>query len=246
VTWFPEISLLDGFLLVGVSFFAGIMRGYSGFGSALTVVPVIAYVYGPQLAVPAVVAIHLVTSIQLTPSALRDAEWGRVGPLSIAGSLAVPVGAWVLVTQDPEILRRAISVLIIVFAVMMMRGWRYTGKINSSIMAAVGIIGGVITGAATIGGPPVVTFLMAGPFKAAQNRAAIILYFNFVQAVAVIMYWIGGLWVWKIFGICLLATPGLMLGMWLGQRLFDQASEEGFRRVALTFLLVIGLTTLFL
>ena len=232
--------------MVGVSFFAGIMRGYSGFGSALTVVPVIAYVYGPQLAVPAVVAMHLVTSIQLTPSALRDVEWGRVGPLSIAGSLAVPVGAWVLVTQDPEILRRAISFLIIVFAVMMMRGWRYTGKINSSIMAVVGIIGGVITGAATIGGPPVVTFLMAGPFKAAQNRAAIILYFIFVQTVAVIMYWIGGLWVWEIFGICVLTTPGLMLGMWLGQRLFDQASEEGFRRVALTFLLVIGLMTLFL
>ena len=42
------------------------------------------------------------------------------------------------------------------------------------------------------------------------------------------------------------ATPGLMLGMWLGQRLFDQASEEGFRRVALTFLLVIGLATLLL
>ena len=99
--WFPEISLLEGFLLVGVSFFAGIMRGYSGFGSALTVVPVIAYVYGPQLAVPAVVAIHLVTSIQLTPSALRDAEWGRVGPLSIAGRLAVPVGAWLRVTPDP-------------------------------------------------------------------------------------------------------------------------------------------------
>ena len=89
-------------------------------------------------------------------------------------------------------------------------------------------------------------FKNIGPFKAAQNRAAIILYFIFVQTVAVIMYWIGGLWVWEIVGICVLTTPGLMLGMWLGQRLFDQASEEGFRRVALTFLLVIGLATLFL
>ncbi len=170
-----EISLVEGAAVVFAAFIAGIMRGFSGFGSALIVVPITAAVFGPRLAVPAVVAIHLITSIQLMPQAMRDVEWGRVAPLSVAGSLAVPVGAWVLVTQDSETIRKAISVLIIVFAVMMMRGWRYTGKINGWVMAGAGLAGGVITGAATIGGPPVITFLMAGPFKAAQNRAAILL-----------------------------------------------------------------------
>lgn len=242
----PDISLFDGILVAVVSFLAGIMRGYSGFGSALTIVPVVAYVFGPQLAVPAVVAIHLASSIQLLPSAFRDADWGRTGPLSIAGCLMVPAGTWVLVSQDPEILRKAISVLIIFFAIMMMRGWRYQGSVNGWVMAVVGAIGGVITGAATIGGPPVVTFLMAGPFRAAQNRASIILYFICVQSVACIMYWIAGLWVLAIVGICLLTMPPLMLGMWLGQHLFSKATEEGFRRVALLFLLAIGLATLFL
>jgi uncharacterized membrane protein YfcA len=126
----------------------------------------------------------------------------------------------------------------------MLRGWRYTGKINAWIMAAVGAIGGVITGAATIGGPPVVTFLMAGPFSAAQNRAAIILYFTFVQLVAIVMYWLGDLILWPIVGICATVMPTLMAGMWIGQNLFKRASEEGFRRVALIFLLLIGFATL--
>ncbi|MGB0629245.1 MAG: sulfite exporter TauE/SafE family protein [Alphaproteobacteria bacterium] len=242
----PEISLLDGALVIVVSFIAGVMRGFSGFGSALAIVPVVAYVFGPQLAVPAVVAIHLASSIQLVPSVLRDVDWGRTGPLSVAGCLAVPVGAWVLVTQDPELLRKTISVLIVFFALMMMRGWRYQGKVNGWVMAVVGVIDGVITGAATIGGPPVVTFLMAGPFRAAQNRASIILFFICIQSVACGMYWIAGLWVLPIVGICLLSMPPLMLGMWLGQHLFSKASEEGFRRVALLFLLAIGLATLFL
>ena len=242
----PDISIFDGILVAVVSFLAGIMRGYSGFGSALTIVPVVAYVFGPQLAVPAVVAIHLASSVQLLPSAFRDADWGRTGPLSIAGCLMFPAGTWVLVSQDPEILRKAISVLIIFFAIMMMRGWRYQGTVNGWVMAVVGAIGGVITGAATIGGPPVVTFLMAGPFRAAQNRASIILYFICVQSVACVMYWFAGLWVPEIVGICLLTMPTLMLGMWLGQHLFSRATEEGFRRIALLFLLAIGLTTLFL
>jgi uncharacterized protein len=241
-----EISLVEGAAVVFAAFIAGIMRGFSGFGSALIVVPITAAVFGPRLAVPAVVAIHLITSIQLMPQAMRDVEWGRVAPLSVAGSLAVPVGAWVLVTQDSETIRKAISVLIIVFAVMMMRGWRYTGKINGWVMAGAGLAGGVITGAATIGGPPVITFLMAGPFKAAQNRAAIILYFVFVQIVAMGMYWIGGLLSWPIIGVCILVMPPLMTGMWIGQRMFARASEDGFRRVALMFLLAIGIATLFL
>lgn len=241
-----DISLLEGLAVGAAAFIAGVMRGFAGFGSALIIVPITAAVFGPRLAVPAVVLIHLVTSIQLLPEALRDVEWGRVAPLSVAGSLAVPVGAWVLVTQDPGSIRTAISILIIVFAIMLMQGWRYTGAINGWVMAVVGLVGGVITGAATIGGPPVVAFLMAGPFRAAQNRAAIILYFIFVQAVAMVVYWIGGILVWPIIGICVLVIPPLTIGMWIGQRQFANASEEGFRRIALVFLLAIGIATLVL
>lgn len=241
----PEFTILEAVLVGGVAFFAGIVRGFSGFGSALMVVPVMAAVFGPQLAIPAAVIIHLVTGAQLMPGALKDCEWGRVIPLSIAGSLAIPVGVWFLTSQDPDLLRKIISVLIIVFAFVMLRGWRYTGRVNGWVMAAVGAVGGLITGAATIGGPPVVAFLMAGPFSAAQNRAAIILYFTFVQSVALVFYWVAGVMVWPVVGICILVMPTLMLGMWLGQRLFRRASEQGFRRFALIFLVFIGIATFF-
>ncbi|CAN0460101.1 unnamed protein product, partial [Discosporangium mesarthrocarpum] len=242
----PDISIIETAAIAAVAFFAGVMRGFSGFGSALMIVPVASAFLGPQIAVPVVTAVHVVTSIQLLPRALHDVEWARVAPLSLAGCVTIPIGVWVLATEDPEVIRKGISVLIIVFAFMMMRGWRYTGRVNGWIMGAVGLFGGFITGAASVGGPPVVTFLMAGQFNAAQNRAAIILYFLFVQTIAMGMYWIGGLLVAQILGACLLIMPTLMTGMWIGQNLFAKASEAGFRRVALIFLMVIGIATLFL
>jgi uncharacterized membrane protein YfcA len=242
----PDISFVEAFVIATVSFVAGVMRGFSGFGAALIMVPVASAFLGPQIAVPVVTAVNLVTSVQLVPRALQDVEWARVVPLSMAGCIAIPIGAWVLATGDPEAIRKGISVLIIIFAFMMMRGWRYTGRINGWIMGAVGLLGGFITGAASVGGPPVVTFLMAGPFNAAQNRAAIILYFIFVQTIAMAMYWIGGLLVAQIIGACLLIMPTLMTGMWLGQNLFAKVSEAAFRRIALIFLMVIGIATLFL
>lgn len=244
--FWPDISIVEASAIAAVAFIAGVMRGFSGFGSALLIVPVASAFLGPQLAVPVVTVVHVVTSVQLMPRVMRDVEWSRVVPLSLAGCVTLPVGAWVLATGDPDALRKGISVLIIFFAFMMMRGWRYTGKINGWIMGAVGLVGGLVTGAASVGGPPVVTFLMAGPFTAAQNRASIIVYFLFVQIVAIAMYWIGGLLIAQIIGGCLLIMPTLMTGMWIGQRMFTTASEAGFRRIALTFLMVIGIATLFL
>ncbi len=244
--FWPDITVPETAAIAAVAFVAGVMRGFSGFGSALMIVPVASAFLGPQVAVPVVTAVHVVTSIQLMPSALRDVEWGRVVPLSLAGCITLPIGVWLLATGEPEIIRKGISVLIIFFAFMMMRGWRYTGKINGWIMGAVGLVGGFITGAASVGGPPVVTFLMAGPFTAAQNRASIILYFLFVQIIAIGMYWVGGLLVGQIIGGCLLIMPTLMTGMWIGQRMFSKVSEKTFRRIALMFLMAIGIATLFL
>lgn len=241
----PDVRLAEILLVCAVSFVAGVVRGFSGFGSALMMVPVMAAVFDPRVAIPAATAVHLITSIQLIPEAVRDCDWGRVVPLSVAGCIAIPLGAWFLVTQDPGLLRRIIAILVIVFAVLMLRGWRYHGRTRGWQMAVAGSVGGLITGAATIGGPPVVIFLMAGPYRASENRAAIMLYFMFVQSTAMIMYWIGGILVWQVVGVTLLVTPALMIGTFIGQRMFRHASEEGFRRFALGFLLVIGVVTLF-
>ncbi len=242
----PAVTPLEIGLVAAVALIAGIVRGYSGFGSALMIVPVMAAVMDPRIAVPAVTAVHMLTSIQLIPEALRDCERERLFPLSAAGLVAMPLGVWFLATQDAGLMRQVIAVLIIVFAVAMLRGWRYTGRTRGWAAAAAGGIGGLIMGAATIGGPPVVMFLMAGPYKASENRAAIILYFLVVQLFALALYWYRGLMVAEVAGATLFVLPTLMLGTWMGQRLFRHASEEGFRRFALVFLLVIGVATLLL
>lgn len=240
-----DIAWAEAAVIAATAFLAGVVRGYSGFGSALTIVPVMAAVVGPQLAVPAVVVAHFATGFQLVPGALRDVDWGRAGPLSAAGVVGVPAGAWLLATGDPELIRRGISILIILFAILMLRGWRYRGKAGRTLTAAAGAVGGAISGAATIGGPPVVMFLLAGPHRAFENRGAIIFYFQITQVAAIASYWIGGLLVWTVLWLALLATPTLMAGAWIGERLFRRSSDESYRRLALLFLLAVGLATLF-
>ena len=240
-----DITWVEAVLICATAFVAGIFRGYSGFGSALTIVPVMSAAVGPLLAVPTVVAVHFVTGLQLVPGAYRDANWGQVWPLSLSGMVGIPAGAWLLFVLDPELLRMGISILIIIFGILMLRGWRYTGRINMAVTTGVGAFGGFISGAATIGGPPVIMFLLAGPNRAATSRAAIIYYFQLSQVVALITYGLGGLLVWDVLWLSLLVAPTLIVGTWLGERLFRKTTERAFRRFALFFLIGVGVTTLF-
>lgn len=225
---------------------AGLIRGFTGFGSALVIAPVLSLLVGPRAAVPAIVIANMFTTAQLLPGAVRTVAWSRVVPLAIAGCLCVPLGAMLLITVDQDLMRRAISFLTVTFALLMLWGWRYTGKVKPAIAAGVGGAGGILSGAASIGGPPVIIFLLAGPDPAATNRATFIFYFLFTQLVGIAMYWSTALLDRRVGVLCIILMPSLVLGMWIGERMFNRASENMFRRVALVFLLGVGVATLVL
>ena len=88
-------------------------------------------------------------------------------------------------------------------------------------------------------------FLLAGPENAARNRAAIILYFFFSQGAALVVYWFGDLMTLKTLWIALPMVPTIVLGTWFGEKMFGKASDRLYRRIALAFLLIIGVSTLF-
>lgn len=240
-----ELTTIDTVFVVGTAFVAGLMRGFAGFGSALTIAPVLALAVGPRVAIPAILIVMLITSIQLVPKAWQSANWSTVVPLSIGGVIGIPIGAWLLFVVDPEIIRRSISATVIFFAVLMLIGWRYKGSVKPVFSAIAGGLGGFISGAAAAGGPAVIMFLLAGPESAARNRAAIILYFLFTQAAALIVYGIGGLMTAKTLWVALPMIPTIVLGTWIGEKFFGKASDQLYRRIALAFLLAIGLSTFF-
>lgn len=240
-----ELSTSHTLLVAGTAFVAGLMRGFSGFGAALTIAPILAVIVGPRAAIPAILFLMMATSVQLAPRAFRDVSWPTVIPLSVGGVVGIIIGGWLLVVVDQELVKRSISGVVIFFAVIMLTGWCYQGSIRPFMCGFAGWLGGLISGVAAAGGPAVILFLLAGPESSARNRAAIILYFIFTQAVALIVYWFGGLITWKVFWVALPMLPTIVLGTWIGERMFGKASEAIYRRIALFFLLAIGSSTFF-
>jgi len=224
---------------------AGVMRGFSGFGAALVLAPVVSLIVGTHVAVPAILLSIFVTTAQLFAPAWPHVRWSDQFALSVPGCIGVPAGVLLLLHLDPELMRRAISAITALIALFLLSGWRSSRPPTRSGSATMGALGGVLSGAASIGGPPVIAYLLAGPGSPTQTRATLIYYFAFTQAASLIMFWIGGLMNWEVLVTAALVAPSLILGTWAGAKLFHLASERVFRLSALTILLLIGVSTFF-
>ena len=75
---------------------AGLVRGFSGFGSALVLTPSLALLYGPEKAVPVVIVLETVWSVQMLRDGWRGAERREVGFLGLAAILAIPLTLTIL------------------------------------------------------------------------------------------------------------------------------------------------------
>lgn len=220
-------------LLVGVSFLAGLARGFSGFGGALIFMPLASALVGPRVATVALLLADAVMTAPMLPNGWRNAN-RRETFVMLAGAVAgVPAGAAALAHLPPLTVRWGICALVFAMLVLLASGWRYRGRPKAPLTVAVGAVAGFFGGAAQLSGPPVVAYWLGGALPAERMRASIVLYFALGSVLSAASYYFNGLFVTKAFVVAALAGPSFGLGLLIGARLFGLASEETFRRICL-------------
>jgi len=224
---------------------AGLMRGYSGFGTAVILAPVYSLLWGPRAGVPVMLLMELLVSLQLVPGAIKDADRRVVVPLGGAAALATPLGAWILLTADGDLLRRFIGGFVLVFGMLLMSGWRYHGSRPLPLNLAVGTMAGLLKGSTGMSGPPVILYLLAGLEEAKRHRANLILFFASIAVISVVPPFLGGLVdaaVWLRLAVLL---PVMAVSVPIGARLFHVVPDRLYRPFAMGVLLAAGGLALF-
>ncbi len=219
---------------------AGIMRGYSGFGTAIILAPIYSTLWGPRIGVPVMLLMELFVSAQLLPKAFGQADRRVILPLGLAAVIATPMGAFILLTAEQDLLRRFIGGFVLVFGLLLMSGWRYHGSRPLALNLAVGTTAGLLKGATGVSGPPVILYLLAGPEAAQRHRANLILFFAVISVISVIPPALGGLMGWPVAARMLILLPLLLVCVPIGARLFHVLPPRWYRRLALVILVGSG------
>ena len=239
----PELSPTFAIALVFV-FIAGVVRGFSGFGSALVMAPVLSLLFGPVTSAVSILVIDSGAILQLMRTAVRHADRRLVVTLGCGAMFGIPAGAWLLVHLDPDLVRMLISGIVLVFVAILATGWRYRGPRPLALTTATGFTSGLMGGLAGFAGPPVILYFLSGTASALTIRASIAGFFTLTSFCSIASYlWldvftteivIRGLWL----------IPGFMIGVWVGGEMFKRASERSFRHVVLIVLACVGLVGL--
>ena len=237
----PEILTADLLLALLIAFAAGLMRGFAGVGSGMLMAPFFAVLFGPVETVATIIIIEIVATAQLLPGVHRQIDWRVVGPMGVAAGLFMPLGSWLLVTLEPALIARGIAAVVLIFALILLAGWRYRGPKRLPATLGVGALSGALMAATSLGNPPVMVYLLSSQDRAAVNRANFTGYFAITLLTLIAWMSYRGLIGWTAPQRAIVLLVPFMIAIWLGSRLFRKSSEALYRRVALGLLVCAGL-----
>ena len=227
--------------LAGV-FAASVLRGFTGFGFGLAAVPLLSLALPPAQVVPLVVTFQVIIGVAGLRAALATCDWRAIGLLLPGLVVGIPVGLRILTALPPDQVRLAVGAIILLSVLLIQRGVRLPPRPSILIGGGVGLVSGIINGLASMGGPPVVVYLLALGHTTLRMRSTSIVYFMLAACVSLIpMAWRGLITrdtlLWSA-----AALPVLFGGSRLGTWAFHRAKPRHHRLTALITLSVLGAT----
>jgi uncharacterized membrane protein YfcA len=206
----------------------------------MVMTPPLALLFGPLLAVPVALLLDGLAGAPMLVKTWRLVRWRVIRPICVAACVTVPLGGYVLVSADPQSVRRAIAGIVIVFSLLLLRGWRYPGSQRLGTSVALGAMSGAMLGATSLGAPPVILYLLSGPDPIETTRANLTLYVVVISLAGLIMLWARGVLDVPAAWTALALAPGYYGGLVLGVRLFPKFSDTRFRQFTLLLLVAVS------
>ncbi|MGR3490764.1 MAG: TSUP family transporter, partial [Shimia sp.] len=102
----PDIAVL-----IGAAILAGLVRGFSGFGTSMVFLPLAAQVLDPISAIVVLLVMDLFGPVPMLPRAWRDGTPREPITMIAAAALTAPVGLWALTLMGAEGFRWGVSLI---------------------------------------------------------------------------------------------------------------------------------------
>ncbi|QJE73529.1 sulfite exporter TauE/SafE family protein [Aerophototrophica crusticola] len=238
----PNVWQALGLILVGVV--AGVIRGLTGFGAALVIVPGLSLFLDPAHAVATSMVAIAATNIPLLTGAWKEADGRTVAVFYLGCLAALPFGVYLLLVLPAEVLEKAIGASVIVASLLLSRPRFRLERAGLPLKLGAGAMAGLMNGSVGMGGPPVILLLLALPIPAAVQRASLILFFTCLNFTSVaLLAWNGLIDGQVLVWGTVLCVPLMLAAKW-GERLFRKAGGAHFRPIAIGVLVVTGVAAI--
>ena len=227
-------------LAFGIVLTASVISGLAGFGFGLVAVPPLLLLYPPVVVITVTKLLTLSTSWVVIAHGWRHARRDlilAVFPMAIIGTF---IGLRLLSVAQPEHIKIAAGIVVISFALVMLKV-DMRGKVKHP---AIGPIAGLISGAmsTTVGmaGPPVIIAYTLRDTPKHAFRISIAIYFVLLDLLGLPAMVARGLTTKEDLVLAALLVPAALGGRMIGIAFSERVSQQRFYHGTLVLLIITG------
>ena len=240
-TWTEIAVLIIGAVL------GGFVNGLTGFGTALSAMPVWLQIMAPAPAAALGAAAGVVGQLRTLGLVWSSIDWRIAGPFVVAGLIGVPVGTMALPWIEPRAFKLGVGVVLVGYCTFVLLSGRVRcldlpPRLERLGDVLIGLGAGIMSGLAALSGPLTIVWATFKPWSRDQKRALFQAYNTVILSATLASSLLAGLlpgWFWTML---LITLPGTLAGVGLGAALYRRLDDRRFDRVVLAVLLVMGVS----
>lgn len=194
-----------------------------------------------EIAVPVSVLVSITIAGVVVIQDWKKIHFKSAGSLFLFSVLGIPLGLYLLIAADEQLVKMILGFLIIVFSVYSIVNQSF--KLNSESwlwLFICGLFAGILGGAYGLNGPPLVIYGSMRRWTAQHFRATLQGYFLPASIVGMIGYWISGLWVPAVTHYFLWSLPFVFPAVFLGRVINHRLHGDHFFKYVYGGLIAIG------
>lgn len=238
---FDDFSLSTLLLASLCILFAAVVRGFTGFGLAVVGVPLLTVFFAPARIVPSIMILAVLAGLQLMPRIWRRIDWRLLAPTVVGAALGTPLGTLALAALPDDVMRLLIGFAVLIAAAALYRGFRFAARPSLAISGGMGALAGLTGGAAAMPGPSVIFLFLSSPVEVETGRACLIAFFLISALISAASASLRGLMTLDGVAIGAALLPAMLIGNFLGDRLFAKSSARTYRKAVILLLAMLGL-----
>lgn len=239
MTWLTEITNLTAtefWIIAGIVFVAGVVRGFSGFALSALIMATAVVFLPPVELIPMLWWLELSASLLMLKGGWRDADRRTAIGLVIGSTVGWPFGLWLTLSLDVDASKAVALAIILALAVSQLAKVRMDFLATKAGLYGTGVVAGVVSGLAHVGGMVVAFYVLASNAPARSMRGSLVLFLFLGSFTSMIVQLLFGVMDWSGVARGLVFAIPTMIGVFIGQQIFVERLAPYYRPFCLVLL----------
>lgn len=230
---------------LAILFAAYLVRGITGFGSALVAVPLLAHRYPLTVVVPVVMVLDFGASFVLGGARRQEIDWREIRRLLPFGVVGAAAGVWLLTEAPSAPLLLALGGFVVFFGLRNVLQPAVGSAISTAWAAPAALAGGMTGALFGASAPPYMIYLTRRIADKSRIRSTFSGLFVVDGGFRLVMFAAAGLLLSRetMSAIALGVAP-MLAGLWLGNRIHVGITREQMLRIVGIVLVASGISLL--